>query len=286
MFLRCILVPVGPAVDPTRRLDAALRLGQRLQAHLDVRFIAPGAEHVLASMASLVPVDDLTVGAIARSVQEAAAEGKAIVSAWCTREGVRLEAPSERLDTTFAHWSQASGELEPLLALDGRIHDVIVVDRPNPAVPFTERVFDTALFATGRPTLMVGDHVPYNLLSHVVVAWNGSLEATRLVGQSMTLLHEAERVTVLQVDTGKAAEAKPADLSAYLRWHGIVADAVTLPVRQDATVGETILAEAVRREASMLAMGGYTHSRVRQLLLGGATRHIVEHATMPVLMAH
>ena len=286
MFLRCLLVPTAPGLDATRRLDAALRLGRRLRAHIGVAFMAPGPEHVMASMASLVPMDCATIEAIARGVREAAAEGKAALETWCEREGVAFMPEGDRLDATFVTWTELSGEVEPLLTLAGRINDLVIVDRPNPDEPFTGRALDTAMFSVGRPTLMVGESVPYDLLDHVVVAWNGSLEATRLIGQSITLLHEAARVTVVHARTDRFEEARAADLCAYLRWHGIVAEAATLEVEDGTSVGAAILAEAGLRNASMLALGAYTHSRVREFLLGGVTRHVIEHAHIPMLMAH
>ncbi|MER2268291.1 universal stress protein [Methylobacterium oxalidis] len=286
MYLRCLLVPTAPGIDATRQLDTALRLGRRLHAHIDVSFMAPGPEHVLAAMASLVPVGCATIEAIERGVREAAMESEAALRTWCEREGVPLASTGERLDATFVTWTELSGEVEPLLTLAGRVNDLLVVERPDPEVPFTGRALDTALFAVGRPTLMVGETVPYDLLDHVVIAWNGSLEATRLIGQSITLLHEARRVTVMHASTERYEEARAADLCGYLRWHGIVAEAVTLPIRDGTSVGEAILAESARRDASMLALGAYTHSRVREFLLGGVTRHVVEKASIPVLMAH
>ncbi|MBE7196700.1 MAG: universal stress protein [Parafilimonas terrae] len=286
MYLRCLLVPTAPGIDATHRLDAALRLGRRLQAHIGVAFMAPGPEHVLAGMASLVPMDCATIEAIARGAREAATEGKAVLEAWCRREGVPLVTKAERLDATFVTWTEHAGEVEPLLTLAGRVNDLVIVDRPDPARSFTGRALDTALFSVGRPTLMVGDTIPYDLLDHVVVAWNGSLEATRLISQSITLLHEAARVTVVHARTERFEEARAADLCAYLRWHGIVAEAVNLPVEDETPVGAAILAEAERRNASMLALGAYTHSRVREFLLGGVTRHVIENARIPVLLAH
>lgn len=286
MYLRCLLVPTAPGIDATRRLDAALRLGRRLHAHIRVAFMAPGPADVLAGVASLVPMDGTTIEAIERGVREAAAEGKATLQAWCEQEGVAFASANGRLDTTFATWTELSGEVEPLLTLAGRVNDLVIVDRPNPKVPFTGRALDTALFSVGRPTLVIGDTVPHDLLDHVVIAWNGSLEAARLIGQSIALLHEATRVTVVHARTERFEEALAADLCAYLRWHGIVAEAVSLPVEAGLSVGAAILAEADRRKASMLATGAYTHSRVREFLLGGVTRHVVEHARLPVLMAH
>ncbi|MEE7501923.1 universal stress protein [Methylobacterium sp. C33D] len=286
MYLRCLLVPTGPGLDATHRLDAALRLGRRLHAHIAVAFVAPGPEHVLAGMASLAHVDGTTIEAIRQGVREAAADGRAALAAWCAREGVPLVAGSDRLDATFATWTELSGEVEPILTLRGRVNDLVIVDRPDPARAFTTRALDTALFAIGRPTLMVGEAVPYDLLDHVVVAWNGSLEATRLISQSIALLHDAARVTVVHAPTERFEEARAADLCAYLRWHGITAEAVSLPVDDGTPVGAAILAEAERRNASMLALGAYTHSRVREFLLGGVTRHVTEHARIPVLMTH
>jgi nucleotide-binding universal stress UspA family protein len=286
MFLRCLLVPTAPGIDPTRRMDTALRLSQRLHAHIGVSFMAPGPEHVLASMASLVPVDCATITAIEQGVREAEDAGKAAMQAWCAQRKVAFMPSGERLDATFVTWSELSGEVEPLLTRVGRVNDLVVVERPDPAQPFTGRALDTALFSVGRPTLMIGEPVTYDPLYHVVIAWNGSLEATRLIGQSITLLREAERVTVLHARTGSFEEAGAADLCGYLRWHGIVADAVTLPVKEGVSVGAAILAEAEARDASMLAMGAYTHSRVREFLLGGVTRHVIENARLPILMAH
>ncbi len=270
MYLRCLLVPTGPGIDAARRLDAALRLSRRLRAHIGVAFVAPGPEHVMAAMAGLAPMDWTSVAAIEQGVREAAAEGKAALRAWCGRERVPFMPPDGPLDATFATWTEHAGEIEPVLTLAGRVNDLVVVDRPDPAVPFTGRALDTALFSVGRPTLMVGEDVPHDLLAHVMVAWNGSLEATRLVGQSIALLREAARVTVVHARTERFEEARAADLCGYLRWHGIVAEAVTLGMEEPLPVGTAILAEAERRGASMLALGAYTHSRVREFLLGAS----------------
>ncbi|AWB23399.1 universal stress protein [Methylobacterium currus] len=286
MFLRCLLVPTAPGLDATRRLDAALRLGRRLHAHIGVGFIAPGPEQVLAALAGTAPIASATIAAIREGTRAAAAEGRAALQAWCAREAVPFMPEVERLDATFATWTEWSGEVERVLTLAGRVNDLVIVDRPDPDEPFSGRALDTALFSVGRPALMVGETVPHDLLEHVVIAWNGSLEGTRLVGQSIALLRAASRVTVVQARTGRAEEAKAADLCAYLRWHGIVAQASILTVGEGASVGAAILAAAERQDATLLALGAYTHSRVREFLLGGVTRQVIESARMPVLMAH
>ena len=129
-------------------------------------------------------------------------------------------------------------------------------------------------------------HAQNDLLRHVVVAWNGSLEAARVIGQSIELLHEAERVSVIHVEGLNVQKSPSSDLADYLRWHGIVARRLPNIEAGHLSPGEAILAESARCGATMLVMGAYTHSRIPHFLLGGVTRHVLDHTTVPVLMAH
>ena len=132
---------------------------------------------------------------------------------------------------------------------------------------------------------MLSPKVTDNLLRHVVIAWNGSLEATRLVGHSLDLLHTAGRVSIITAVSGQGADTAPSDLANYLMWHGIRAHPLAAGSTSDG-IPAAILAGATRGEATMLVMGAYTHSRIRQFLLGGVTRHVLEHSDIPVLMEH
>jgi nucleotide-binding universal stress UspA family protein len=97
-------------------------------------------------------------------------------------------------------------------------------------------------------------------------------------------LHASSAVTAIAVDEGREGGALD-PLIDYLAWHGVSAQAVLLPPGRSG-VGARILAEAASRAASLLVMGAYTRSRLREWVLGGATRHVIAKATIPVLMAH
>lgn len=286
MFMRCLLVPTGAGLDASHRLDAACKLGRRLHAHVSVLFVKPPSQALLASLPEVAIAAGVNLDSLEREIAEASSAGKAALEAWCRDHDVGLATSSERLDTTFASWREETGELETIVALIGRVNDLILVDRPDAAEPFTERVFDTAVFEAGRPVLMVPETLPFDLLSHVAIAWNGTLEAARVIGQSIALLHEADRVTVIEAGHDERDGAGLADLTSYLRWHGIVTEALSVLPPPGQSVGEAILAEVERLEASMLVMGAYTHSRIRQFLLGGVTRDVVTKAKVPVLMTH
>jgi nucleotide-binding universal stress UspA family protein len=123
----------------------------------------------------------------------------------------------------------------------------------------------------------------------VLVAWDGSREAARAVHDALPLLRRAREVSVLVADPERLAtkigEKPGADLAAHLARHG-------LPVRVEVVksggrpLGEILLAQVEEERADLLVMGGYAHARLRELVLGGTTRHVLTHASVPVLLSH
>lgn len=286
MALRCILVPTGPGVDATRGLDTALKLCRSVGAHIKVLFMSREPHGFLKAMPDVVRAAGVTVESVEREFRAAAAAGRAGLDAWCALKQVERTDRGDRIDAVFATFDEAVGEVETLLAVAGRVTDVTIVDRPDVGIEFTERAFDTAVFSTGRPVLVVPARVPDDPLRHVVVAWNGSLEAARVIGLSIDLLRDAERVSIIHLESPRAECERSADLGTYLRWHGIVTHRLPIVAAGDDHLGEAILAQARRQEATMLVMGAYTHSRFRRFLLGGVTRHVLDNAEIPLLMAH
>ncbi len=286
MALRCILVPTGPGTDAIRRLNVALGVCRRLGAHIRVLFISREPHGLLTAMPEVVRAAGVDVESLEREFREAAVSERAKLDAWCGSNHVARNDVGDRIDSVFATWEEQVGEVETVLAVAGRITDVTIVDRPDAGIEFSERAFDTAVFSTGRPVLVVPTRISDDPLRHVVISWNGSLAAARVIGQSIDLLREAERVSIIHVDSPLADRERPADLAAYLRWHGIVTSRVPVVSSEDDRIGEAILSQARDQGATMLVMGAYTHGRFRGFLLGTVTRHVLDHADIPLLMAH
>lgn len=285
MALRCIFVPTGPGIDPERRLEAALRLARHTHAHIDTLFVRPDGDAATPSLVQIAGIGAHSDASPTCEMKALAAASHQAFGRWCSKANVPLRS-DRRLDATFASWREKSGNLETIVALTGRVNDLIVIDNPREAGPFEEAVFDAAVFSSGRPTLVMGSQLPDNLLRHVVIAWNGSLEAARTVGQSIALLHEAERISIITIPSERDQEANIADLSQYLHWHGVRVEPASLVPDIEGSAGEKIIAACKSAGASMLVMGAYTHSRLRQAFLGGVTQHILTNATLPILMAH
>jgi nucleotide-binding universal stress UspA family protein len=162
---------------------------------------------------------------------------------------------------------------------------LIVVARPLSSFVHGQRCFDAAVFESGRRTLVIGEKLPFAITDHVMIAWNGSLEASRAVLGAMPLLHLAGRMSIFAAPQYESEGIDVADLAGSLRWHGIRARQVPGP-RDKSSTGPALVSAAVEQQATMIVMGAYTHSRLRQSFLGGVTRHLLAHAPVPLLMSH
>lgn len=175
------------------------------------------------------------------------------------------------------------------LARMGRRFDLVIVGQAQHDKPMPEEVVDEGvLFESGRPVIFVPFIQKAGLkLDRVLVAWDGSRAATRAIGDAMPFLEKAKRVEVVVVGSKppKSDEVPGADLGQHLARHGIKVDVkrITAP---ETDVPSTILSHAADSSADLIVMGGYGHSRLREFVLGGVTRGLLEAMTVPVLMSH
>jgi len=171
----------------------------------------------------------------------------------------------------------------------GRRFDLVIVGQPERQKSLPDEVVDEGvLFESGRPVIFV----PYiqkggMKLDRIMVCWDGSRAAARAVADAMPFLKKAKQVEVVIVadKAGKKDEVPGADLGQHLARHGLKVEVkrITSP---DIDVPSTILSYAADSSADMIVMGGYGHSRLREFVLGGATRGLLEAMTVPVLMSH
>jgi nucleotide-binding universal stress UspA family protein len=118
----------------------------------------------------------------------------------------------------------------------------------------------------------------------IAIAWNGSTEAARAVRLAMTFVESAEKIVILTAEGGSIRAAAASELADYLAWHGIESEVRNIHIA-DRSGGEEILQECSNLGADLLMMGAYTQSRVRQMIMGGVTRHVLSAAELPVVLA-
>jgi nucleotide-binding universal stress UspA family protein len=283
-MMRTLLVPLAPGLADEPALDAAFLLAKRMNSHIRAVFVRPDPT-VALSYFPPVMITETTQQSIESEGRKAAEAGKARFEMWRSRHGVAAEPSDTRLDTCFASWSEQLGEIEPVVTRQGRVSDLIVLKRFAPTELVAQRCFDAALFGSGRPTMLVPEQLPWDPIDHVLIAWNGSLEASHAVFGVLPLLHEAGRVSLFSVPGPENDDTSGAGLAEALSWQGIQIHQAIVRERTD-SVGAALLATAADSGATMIVMGAYTHSRLRQSFLGGVTMHVLTHATIPVVMSH
>lgn len=275
MALKDILVVVDDAEAAAGRVDYAAALASRYDAHLTGLFVTVAPEIPAYVMAQL-PAD-------ARAIQAEGAKRRAVEARELFEQAAGKAGLSSR-----SQWMHEDGMLTERAALHGRYADLIVAGQSDPESPVAGGVDIAELVLSGgRPVLVV----PYafrqeRLAEHVLVAWNASREAARAVADAMPILEAATRVSVLAVDPGGAlGDAPGADIALHLARHDIRVEASQME-SQGLSPADILLNRASDLSVDMMVMGAYGRSRFRELVLGGVTRDILRHMTVPVLMSH
>ncbi|MGC2823953.1 MAG: universal stress protein, partial [Pseudolabrys sp.] len=194
---------------------------------------------------------------------------------------------TERTTSLSFGWLNEPVEGETFVGDYGRAFDVIVMNRPDVnSSPLYHRALESGLFESGRPMLLAPPSPPERIGTNVLIAWNGSTEQARAVALAMPLLERAERVTVLTVTGGTGVPGPSADqVIRYLQRNSVPAEPLTVGLDGKNT-GEAILGAAQTLACNLLIKGAFTQSRLRQMIFGGATQHVMAAATLPVLLAH
>ncbi|MGO8919391.1 MAG: universal stress protein [Stellaceae bacterium] len=218
-----------------------------------------------------------------REGQDRREQARALFASFMRQHGVPLGPPAG--DGPSAEWREEAGRQNAVVGSLGRVFDLIAVERPAKLASLAEATLEDALFESGRPVLMAPPVPLASIGERVLVAWNGSTETARTVAFAMPFLKRAASVQVVSVEGAMTPGPSSEDLAQSLARHGIVTLARHVTPR-DRTPGQVFIDEAKAIGADLMVKGAYTQSRLRQMIFGGATRHIIMEATMPVILAH
>jgi nucleotide-binding universal stress UspA family protein len=276
MTIKDLLINLTTGVDDAATVGYAISLARTFDAHLaGVAFaydVIPPA--MLAGEVSPTWIEEL--------YKEAQAAAQAAVE--------RFDAAVKRAGISAqAGW--LPGGVTGAAEMFGRIarrFDLSVVGQAEPGkITPAPMMIEAALFETGRPVLVV----PYIQkdsvkLDRVMVCWDGSRSAARAAGDAMPFLERAGTVEVVIVtEHGKSDETPGADIAQHLARHGLAVEVKQI-VAPGAKTADVLLSHAADTSADLLVLGGYGHSRLREFVLGGVTRSILEAMTVPTLMSH
>ncbi|MBK1840507.1 universal stress protein [Azospirillum sp. YIM B02556] len=295
-MIKHILVPLDGAATDERALNAAFTIAKLFHGHVDALHIRPDPRIAIPLVAEGFSSEMLErlIREAEQADQERASQARRSFDRAITAAGVHsVGYPDPEIavasGSITATWREVMGQSEDTLVQRGRCADLILFAQTFDTPPDVMRL-ETALFETGQPILLAAPGMDAEALSSVAIAWNGSRQAARAIAGAMPLLRRARTATLLTV-AGRSAVTGPTapmitHLSDHLAWHGISV-AVDVLHEDGRPTGELLADRAKETGAGLLVMGGYGHSRFREMVLGGATRYVLETALgCSVLMAH
>jgi nucleotide-binding universal stress UspA family protein len=292
MSIKRILVPLPGLIEHLSEVDMAVSAAKALEAHVEAMFVSEPSPAPRSIAASDLTYGRATVLAAqinryAEEQEKRAQQARERFMQACNANSIRvLGADEETGSLPAASWRETMGTYVSLAVTRAAAFDLVVA-ASSAVLESLREVAEESLLQTRRPVLLAPSRLETNLTDTAMIAWDESPECWHAVSHAIPFLKIASSVQVVSVDRKpESRTASQAEVLAYLRCHGIAATArVVAPHLR--SVGDTLLAEANDNHVGLLVMGAYSHSRLRELLLGGATQHILNSAaSTPVFMAH
>ena len=278
--MKNILVPVEVHSSIESVLRTSALLARRFGGHIEGVALGPDLPDLVAfDMPVSWTMSDQNAW------RELAEDAHRRFETFMMENGVPAHAGQGASDGPTHSWLGENSFGDSQMASYARVFDVSIMGRPgaergDPRMATAE----AALFESGRPVLLAPPLPVEAMGETIAISWNQSTETARAVAFAMPLLKAAKKVYVLTIENFSVEGPPGEQLAASLARHGINVEAVTRPNAR--TPGEAVLDQSAKLGCDLLIKGAYTQSRLRQMIFGGATAHILSRATIPVLMAN
>ena len=286
MAIRKLLLPLTGTAAGEAALATALTVARMWNAHVlalhvrvDSRDVAPLAGEGLSG----AMIEEMMSATEKESAERAHAVHN-MFDRFVTEHGVSVAEPRYGVSHATASYAAVTGREEDIVAQQARLADLTIVPHPQADDDVSSSdALHAVLFDSGRPVMIAPHVAPASIGTRVCIAWNGTAESASGVLAAMPWLQRAEAVRVLTAEGYQRRGPGAQDLGEYLALHGLRPDIATFQPAER-SVGLGLLAAAADFGADLLCMGAYSHSRLRQLILGGVTRAVLERAALPVIM--
>jgi nucleotide-binding universal stress UspA family protein len=286
MSYRKFLAPLTGGTRDAAVLASAFAAAKPFDGHVVALFVRPDPAEAMPFFGEGVSgtmVQEI-VDVARAAADKAAADAKAVLSLAANLAHVTLVEHPERRDGASASFRETQGNFADQVTQAALLSDVIVFgplkegERPS----LTE-AFEATLLETGRPVLLSAHAPSRDFARRVAVAWDGGAASAHALIAAMPYLARADGIDLLMVQPGAADDFQ--DVKDYLALHGISCSVRKIEAGSRA-VGEVLLETASQGGAGLLVLGGYRRNRIRQLFVGGVTKHVVSHAEIPLFLVH
>ena len=289
-MIKSILVPVMGDGGDEAAVRTAVAVGRLFGAHLE--FLLPRLDlmAVVAAAAgsefgSGLAMPELLTD-LEKEDQERAARTRRFFEEFCAREQIPILDGPPAPHGISAAWREEKGDEWSIVVRRTRFNDLLVIRAAREGKGPAPQTVEAALMAGGRPVLLAPPNGPASPSRTIVVAWKNTSEAARALTAAMPFLAEADKIIVVTVGESQADDlASLTAIAEYLRWHRFEVESRRI-TSDSGSAPQALLRVARDAQADLIVMGGYGHSRVREMVFGGFTRHMLAGAELPVLLFH
>lgn len=289
MSIQVTLAPLFHISDDSRTLDAAFGIAKRFGGHVEAVFVQPDPMHTIPMVGEGISPDTIRqlMESAAIAIKQQRDATKAKFDQACEAADIALiDRPDRAADMPSVAWSENTGENENIVPEKALLSDLVVFPcAVSDMAPALRPTFEAVLLKARRPILLVADKAVGPFGHRPAIAWNGTAEAASALSATMPFLDSAVAVHLLTAASSRTDADELHGAADYLGWHGIGCER-HLVESDSASVGAGLMRKAVDIGADLLVMGGYGHHRLRERILGGITHHVLNHAELPILIAH
>jgi nucleotide-binding universal stress UspA family protein len=286
MAIRKLLLPLTGTAAGEAALTTSLMIARAWNAHVtalhvrvDSRDVAPLAGEGLSG----AMIEEM-MSATEKESSDRAHAVRLMFERFVTSQQVAVSEAHPGATHATASFAAVTGREEDIVAQQARLADLTVVPHPDAGEDVSSSdALHAVLFDSGRPVLIAPQVAPKTIGTRVCLAWNGTAESASSALAALPWMQRAEGVRILSAEGYQRRGPGAPELAAYLALHGVHAD-IGIFRSVSNSVGAGLLAAAAEFGCDLLSMGAYSHSRLRQLILGGVTRHVLENANLPVMM--
>jgi nucleotide-binding universal stress UspA family protein len=286
MSVRKFFLPLSGPTSSEVALHTALLLTKRWNAHLHVLYIRTDTRDIapLAAEGMSGAMIEQMITSAEKDSSSRTRKLRDLFIGVTEAHAVSTAEPVFGTQTSSASFTSVAGREEEIIAHQARLADLTIVPHPGAGEDVASADgLHAVLFDSGRPVLLAPFTRPVSIGKRIAVAWNGMSNAAAALGSALPFIREAEAVRVLTSPEycrrGPAAE----DVVKYIAHQGVTADIGSFS-SIDREVGAGLLHAAADFRADLMSMGAYSSSRLRELILGGVTRYVLENADLPVIM--
>jgi nucleotide-binding universal stress UspA family protein len=288
MSFRTILTVLNGRNGDAASLETAYAVASMTDSHIDVMHVRPDPRGYVDFTGDAMTGNAYVqlIESLEEEIAENAKAARASFDAWVADAGIAVVDGPGGSGQVTATWRERTGAEDKTIAGEARLRDLVILSATGEdGDSVRDGAIEKAIFDSGRPLLLTPRDAGLKKVGRAAVFWNGGTQAARAVAAALPLLHEADAVDVMWVDEDVEDDFILTGLIDYLAWHGISASVKRFKP-DERLIGELLMDEAVSGGADVVVMGGYSHSRLREFILGGVTQHMLDESPLPALIAH